>query len=80
MGVTENSIPSILNYYKQATEYDPDWYKAWHAWAYMNFETVLFYKNIEENEKGKTDKIVQDPESAVDVNKHTVAAVKGFFK
>lgn len=76
-GVTDSSIPSILNYYNQATEYDPDWYKAWHSWAYMNFETVLFYKNKEETEKAKNEKNVTNQ---VDVNKHTVEAIKGFFK
>ncbi|XP_018572076.1 serine/threonine-protein kinase Tor [Anoplophora glabripennis] len=79
-GVTESSIPSILNYYNQATEYDPDWYKAWHSWAYMNFDTVLFYKNKEETEKAKNEKNALNQERVVDVNKHTVAAIKGFFK
>jgi FKBP12-rapamycin complex-associated protein len=47
-GINEVSIPFILKCYRQATEYDPQWYKAWHAWAYMNFETVLFYNSQEE--------------------------------
>ncbi|KAJ8946331.1 hypothetical protein NQ318_004221 [Aromia moschata] len=80
-GVTENSIPSVLNCYQQATEYDPDWYKAWHSWAYMNFETVLFYKNKEESDmKNKIEKNEQEPEKNIDINKHTVLAVQGFFK
>ncbi|XP_063917186.1 serine/threonine-protein kinase mTOR isoform X2 [Zophobas morio] len=47
-GINETSIPFILKCYKQATEHDPQWYKAWHAWAYMNFETVLYYNHQEE--------------------------------
>jgi len=43
-GINEESIPSVLQYYAAATDHDSGWYKAWHAWAYMNFETVLFYK------------------------------------
>lgn len=44
-GLTELSIPDVLEYYGAATYHDPSWYKAWHSWAYMNFETVLFYKH-----------------------------------
>lgn len=44
-GLTELSIPNVLEYYAAATHHDPSWYKAWHSWAYMNFETVLFYKH-----------------------------------
>lgn len=44
-GLTECSITSVLECYSSATTHDPSWYKAWHSWAYMNFETVLFYKN-----------------------------------
>ena len=43
-GLSDHSISAILQYYAAATENDPTWYKAWHAWAVMNFETVLHYK------------------------------------
>jgi len=43
-GITEESIPAVLRYYAASTDHDAGWYKAWHAWAYMNFESVLFYK------------------------------------
>lgn len=74
-GITENSIPSILNCYRQAAEYDPLWYKAWHSWAYMNFETVLFYKQQQDMavNLAKLDK-------ANEYIKYTVLAVEGFFK
>lgn len=44
-GINEHSIPAVLQYYAAAKEHDTTWYKAWHSWAYMNFETVLFYKH-----------------------------------
>lgn len=72
-GVNEKSIPSVLQCYSQATEYDPKWYKAWHAWAYMNFETVLFYKT--QNESSSCNKSEKTPEYI----KYIVLAVRGFF-
>lgn len=45
-GINESSIQMVLQYYNAATEHDQSWYKAWHSWAYMNFETVLFYKQV----------------------------------
>ncbi|XP_063829680.1 serine/threonine-protein kinase mTOR [Ostrinia nubilalis] len=68
LGINELSIPEILRNYASATELAADWYKAWHAWAYMNFETVLFYKHRETS---------APPEC---VALHTVPAVEGFFK
>ncbi|KAG5884747.1 hypothetical protein JTB14_029228 [Gonioctena quinquepunctata] len=79
-GLTEASIPRVLNCYQQATEYDKDWHQAWHAWAHMNFETVLFYKNNEEIDKTQTERAALEPEKNIDLNKHTVLAVQGYFK
>jgi FKBP12-rapamycin complex-associated protein len=42
--VNEQSIPSIYEYYVKATEFDRNWYKAWHALAYMSYEAVLFHQ------------------------------------
>jgi len=41
--VNEKSIPAIYDHYVKATEYDKNWYKAWHALAYMSYEAVLFH-------------------------------------
>ena len=38
----------LCRYYSSATRLDENWYKAWHAYAYMNFEAVLFWKNNQE--------------------------------
>jgi FKBP12-rapamycin complex-associated protein len=48
-GINEQSIPAVLQYYAAATEHDATWYKAWHSWAYMNFEAVLFFKHQGQN-------------------------------
>ena len=42
--LTSSTISSVLQYYQRATEYDRSWYKAWHAWAFMNFKALLEYK------------------------------------
>uniref|UniRef100_A0AAQ4QZI1 Serine/threonine-protein kinase TOR n=1 Tax=Gasterosteus aculeatus aculeatus TaxID=481459 RepID=A0AAQ4QZI1_GASAC len=44
-GINESTIPKVLQYYSHSTEHDRNWYKAWHAWAVMNFEAVLHYKH-----------------------------------
>ncbi|TRY96882.1 hypothetical protein DNTS_015423 [Danionella cerebrum] len=44
-GINESTIPKVLQYYSHSTEHDRSWYKAWHAWAVMNFEAVLHYKH-----------------------------------
>lgn len=78
-GITENSITSILNCYHQAAEHDPSWYKAWHSWAYMNFETVLFYKNQQEREARTSNQPIKH-DKINEYIKYTVLAVEGFFK
>lgn len=50
-GINEHTIPAVLQYYATATDHDATWYKAWHAWAYMNFETVLFYKQQQQQQQ-----------------------------
>jgi FKBP12-rapamycin complex-associated protein len=34
----DQNVSQILNALKKATELAPTWYKAWHAFAQMNFE------------------------------------------
>ena len=80
--INELSIPEILRNYTSATFYAPDWYKACHAWACMNFETVLFYKqqdNISESSTagGSGEKKISRAEF---INTYTIPAIEGFFK
>lgn len=58
-GINELSIPAILQCYMTATHHDKSWYKAWHAWAYMNFQTVLFYKNHQQLQNMSEDQKAQ---------------------
>ena len=53
-GINESSIPNILASYFMATKHDPKWYKAWHNWAYMNYEAVLFHKSQPNYSDGDT--------------------------
>ncbi|XP_025831250.1 serine/threonine-protein kinase Tor [Agrilus planipennis] len=76
-GIKDQSIPVILKCYQQATEHDPHWYKAWHSWAFMNYETVLFYKNENSN---KNNSPVAKGENQNEIIQYTVLAVQGFFK
>ncbi|XP_050677035.1 serine/threonine-protein kinase Tor-like [Leptidea sinapis] len=80
--INELSIPEILRNYAAATFLSPDWYKACHAWACMNFETVLFYKqqdNLSESSVagGSGDKKVSRTDF---INTYTIPAIEGFFK
>jgi FKBP12-rapamycin complex-associated protein len=67
-------VEDVLSSYRAATHYDPNWYKAWHAWALANFEIVQAYSLRSD----------RDPrELAVPANvliDHVVPAVRGFFK
>lgn len=72
-GINELSIPAILECYLTATQHDNTWYKAWHAWAYMNFQTVLFYKN-------QHSAAMTEEQKAQQISPFTVPAVEGFFK
>ncbi|XP_071805479.1 serine/threonine-protein kinase mTOR-like isoform X2 [Asterias amurensis] len=42
---SQHTIEDSLVYFSKATEHDRDWYKAWHSWAFMNYEATLYYKN-----------------------------------
>ncbi|XP_066259712.1 serine/threonine-protein kinase mTor [Euwallacea similis] len=75
------SIRSVLMCYEKATEYDKNWYKAWHSWAYINFETVLLYRNKSEKDPDNSHSSQMERSSQeIDLTEHTVSAVKGFFK
>lgn len=59
-------IPRILSSLKAATDYDPNWYRAWHSWALVNFEVITHYE---------TNYI--SPER---IDQHLVPAIRGFFE
>lgn len=64
---SKKNICEILQSYKLATQYDPECYKAWHAWALANFEVVTYYEKENKN----------PPEI---YEEHILPAIKGFFR
>jgi FKBP12-rapamycin complex-associated protein len=38
---TEEMVPEVLKAYLVATQCDNSWYRAWHQWAFANFEGIL---------------------------------------
>lgn len=80
--INEMSIPEILRNYAAATVLAPDWYKAWHAWAYMNFETVLFFKQQDNlSESSLTGSSGEKKYSKIDfLHQYIIPSVDGFFK
>ncbi|KAI1483190.1 FAT-domain-containing protein [Daldinia eschscholtzii] len=67
-----HNVQDILTSYSKATQYNPKWYKAWHAWALANFEIVQALTP-------PADRNVPRPDSSIIIN-HVVPAVQGFFK
>jgi FKBP12-rapamycin complex-associated protein len=63
--LSEATIPHILASFKAATEYDDNWYRAWHSWALSNFEVITHYQKLGMQEK---------------ITPHLVPAVAGFFR
>ncbi|KAI2636825.1 TOR kinase [Xylaria nigripes] len=66
------SVEEILGSYSKATQYNPKWYKAWHAWALANFEIVQTLTS-------PSDRNAPRPDPALVIS-HVVPAVTGFFK
>ncbi len=65
-------VRDILSSYLAATQYNREWYKAWHAWALANFEVVTSITSQADRETATVPQhIIQD---------HVIPAVKGFFK
>ncbi|KMQ92782.1 serine threonine-protein kinase mtor [Lasius niger] len=83
-GINERSIPAVLSYYAAATEHDPTWYKAWHAFAYTNYETVLFYKHQQGNDSAPAEAAPGNNGTRNNLSQYisqfTVPAVEGFFR
>ncbi|KAI0836439.1 FAT-domain-containing protein [Hypoxylon sp. FL0890] len=67
-----HNVQEILTSYSKATQYNPKWYKAWHAWALANFEIVQALTP-------PADRNTPRPDPSIIIN-HVVPAVQGFFK
>ena len=70
---SQPAVKEILGSYHAATQYNQNWYKAWHAYALANFEVVTSITSHAEQ-----DRTIALPEYAV--TNHVVPAIKGFFK
>ncbi|CAH1772250.1 unnamed protein product [Owenia fusiformis] len=90
-GIKENSVGRVLKYYAAATEHDKNWYKAWHSWACMNYEAVLFYKQQQQNPaasaanavepKASSSSASESPENVSSkMHKYSTPAIQGFFR
>lgn len=66
------TVQDILTSYSKATQYNPKWYKAWHAWALANFEIVQALTSPADRKAPRPDPVL--------VTGHVVPAVTGFFK
>ncbi|EFA77745.1 protein kinase [Heterostelium album PN500] len=64
--LNESSIPHIIASFRSATDCDPNWYKAWHSWALINFEVVSHY----EQNGGTQEQIAS----------HLLPAIHSFFR
>lgn len=79
-GINEISIPDILKHHKTAIMLAPDWYKALHTWSCMNFETVLFYKQQDNNSESSLTGSSNDRKRLDYLPQYIIPAVEGFFK
>ena len=63
--VNEHNLAQIVGDARTATELDSGWWKAWHAWALVNYDAVQHYSSITPN-----------PEA---VRQHLLPAIRGFI-
>lgn len=84
-GITElSSIKDILACYERATIHDPNWYKAWHSWAFMNFKVIQNQQQqLHDLYNSQTippgDQTKAQKEQLI-ISQYAVQAVDGFFK
>ena len=84
-GITDSTVPVVLQCYEEATVYDSNWYKAWHAWAVMNFEACLFYRHrnteiLQQQQPGTNEIVKTGILSPQMISKYAVPALKGFVR
>ncbi|XP_016932710.3 serine/threonine-protein kinase mTor [Drosophila suzukii] len=79
------AIPGALECFEKATSYDPNWYKAWHLWAYMNFKVVQAQKSALDKQQpsgvsmGMAMGMGLDSDLLI-IQQYAVPAVQGFFR
>ncbi|XP_068151798.1 serine/threonine-protein kinase mTor-like isoform X2 [Drosophila tropicalis] len=91
--VVKDAIQKALDYYEKATTYDPNWYKAWHLWAYMNFKVVQGQKQSLDKQQHQPQQQIPLQSSGLNlglgggmdsehfiIQQYAVPAVQGFFR
>lgn len=87
-GITDKSITGILACYEKATKHDPNWYKAWHSWAFMNFKVMQAQKQQIQDQlnssamgaNGAGGDISKAQKEKLIITQYAVPAVEGFFR
>ncbi|KAJ3878338.1 phosphatidylinositol 3-kinase [Lentinula edodes] len=64
-------VNNILGCYVHATQYDQDWYKAWHTWALANVDVVNYLESQRENGQNVSHTALAN---------HAVQAIEGLFQ
>lgn len=65
-------MKEVLQAYYRATQFDQDWYKAWHAWALANTEVV---NQIDSQNNGSLNDV-----NGRELSSHIISAIQGFFQ
>lgn len=75
-------IDQVLSYLRNATDLNPNSYKAWHAWAVTNFRAVSYFQNRAKTAIGSQSASSNSLASALHTTmvNHVVPAVEGFFE
>ncbi|XP_015036537.2 serine/threonine-protein kinase Tor isoform X1 [Drosophila pseudoobscura] len=80
------AIQGDLECFEKATSYDPNWYKAWHRWAYMNFKVVQAQKTALDKQQASLPPglnigigLSMDSDMLI-IQQYAVPAVQGFFR
>lgn len=84
-GLEPDAVRTALICFQKATDYDPDWYKAWHWYAYMNFKVVQSQKITLDNQKlpsemKQMNTVLLHEKERLLIEQYAVPAVHGFFR
>ncbi|KDO16585.1 hypothetical protein SPRG_17902, partial [Saprolegnia parasitica CBS 223.65] len=70
-------IAAVLNALKTSTELEPSSYKAWHAWALMNFHVAEYHSQLP---PGSNQVLLPGKKEASDLGPYIASAIEGFFR
>lgn len=80
--IGSKQVPGLANIaHTSAIQTEPSWYKAWHLWASMHLQLVIFYeKEIEKKTTAKVHSHTTSNLPLLSLQKHLQQAVKGLVK